>query len=95
MTGFVRDMARVLTMRCREHVVLFSRQLDTPLSRGEAFGLRVHVLYCGGCRRFREHLVHLASLGRELAAQSGREPGLPADVRTRIYARVATATKKN
>ena len=95
MIGFVRDMVRVLGLPCREHVVLFSRQLDAPLSRGEAFGLRMHIVYCSGCRRFREHLRHLQSLGRTLAEQAENEPGLPADVRERLNARVTQATKKN
>ena len=94
MIRFMRDMARVLKMPCREHVVLLSRQLDTPLSRGEAFGLRLHILYCAGCRRFREHLRHLQSLGQTLAQQAQIEPGLPADVRERLHDRVAQAQKK-
>jgi len=93
--GFVRDMVRVLTMPCREHVVLFSRQLDARLSRGEAFGLRVHIVYCGGCRRYREHLRHLQSLGQALAQQAEIEPGLPVDVRERLNAVVARAGKNN
>ena len=88
-------MIRVLTMRCREHTALFSRQLDSPLSRGEAFGLRIHILYCGGCRRFREHLRHLQSLGQTLSRQAEMESGLPADVRERLNARIAQAPKKN
>ena len=95
MIRFVRDMLRTLGLPCREHVVLFSRQLDSPLSRGEAVGLRVHILYCGGCRRFTEHLRHLQSLGRTLAEQAEIEPGLPVDVRERLIARVARAAKKN
>jgi len=92
---FVRGMVRVLRMPCREHVALLSRQLDAPLSRGEAFGLRVHIVYCGGCRRFREHLRHMQSLGRTLAEQAENEPGLPADVRERLNARVTRGSKKN
>lgn len=95
MIRFVRDMVQVLKMPCREHVVLFSRQFDAPLSGGEAFGLRVHIVYCGGCRRFRDHLRHLQSLGRTLAEQAEIEPGLPAEVRERLNARVAQAAKKN
>lgn len=95
MNRFVRDMVRVLTMPCREHAALFSRQVDTPLSRGETIGLRIHIVYCGGCRRFREHLRHLRSLGGALAEQIGNEPGLPADVRERLIARVARESKKN
>jgi len=92
---FLRDMMRVLRLPCREHVVLFSRQIDAPLSRGEAFGLRVHIVYCRGCRRFREHLQHMQSLGRTLSEQTANEPGLPADVRERLNVRIARAAKKN
>jgi len=92
---FLRDMMRVLSLPCREHAVLFSRQIDAPLSGGESFGLRVHVLYCGGCRRFRDHLLHLQLLGRTLAKDVQHEPGLPAEVRERLNARVAQASKKN
>jgi len=83
-----------MKMPCREHVALFCRQVDAPLSRGEAFGLRVHIIYCRGCRRFREHLRHMQSLGRTLAEQAENEPGLPADVRERLNARVAQESKK-
>jgi len=92
---FARDMMRVLRTPCREHVALFCREHDAPLSRGEAFGLRVHIVYCGGCRRFREHLLHMRLLGHTLAQLAENEPGLPADVRERLNARVASASKKN
>ena len=95
MIRFARDIVRVLKMPCREHVELFSRQIDTPLSRGESFGLRLHIVYCGGCRRFREHMRHLQSLGQTLAKLDENEAGLPADVRERLNASVARASKKN
>ncbi len=95
MIRFVQDILRVAGLPCREHVALLSRQLDTPLSRGEAAGLRLHTLYCGGCRRFTEHLRHLQSLGQTMAEQAENEPGLPADVRARLNDRVGQNTKKN
>ena len=95
MTQFVRDIVRVLKMPCREHVVLLSRQIDAPLSQGERVGLRVHILYCGGCRRFAAHLRHLQTLGQTLYNQVEAEPGLPADVRAQLNARIAQVTKKN
>jgi hypothetical protein len=90
-----KDILRVLNMPCREHTTLFSRQLDAPLSRGEAVGLRIHIVYCRGCRRFRAHLRHLRALGRTLADAAGREPGLPTDARERLNALIARAAKKN
>lgn len=84
----------MLSLPCREHTVLFSRQIDAPLSRGESVGLRIHILYCKGCRRFRSHLRHMRSLGRSLAGQIEQTSGLPADVRQRLIARVADQARK-
>lgn len=89
MIGFARDMVRVLTMPCREHTVLLSRQLDAPLTRGESVGLRIHIVYCAGCRRFRAHLRHLRALGQSLARGMDDQPGLPDAVRDRLTAHVA------
>jgi hypothetical protein len=86
MIGFVRDVIRVLGMPCREHTALFSRQLDEPLSAGMTVGLRIHLLYCAGCRKFKAQVGRL----RELAGRMGQDLGgdgdnrLPATVRDRV-----------
>jgi hypothetical protein len=91
---FVRDFVNVLGKPCREHVELLSKQVDTSLSRGQSAGLRVHILYCSGCRRFRQHLSDMRSLGQTLAKQVDEQPGLPADVRGRLIARIDQTSKK-
>lgn len=88
MIGAVRDALGVLRMPCREHTTLFTRQLDEPLRPGIAAGLRLHVLYCSGCRRFRAQVRLL----HELAAHVGREvengEPMPDSVRDRVMRRV-------
>lgn len=95
MIGFARDVLRVLRMPCREHAELFTRQLDEPLPRGVAAGLRIHVLYCEGCRKFRAQILKLRDASRDLARDIHAGEALPKAVRDRIVARAADATKKN
>lgn len=88
-------MGRVLALPCREHTVLYSRQLDAPLTRGEIAGLRFHAVYCRSCRRFRDHLGQMRDLARALAGESPEGQGIPAEVRERLIHRVTQASKKN
>jgi hypothetical protein len=46
-------------MICRTAVELICRSADAPLSAGERFGLGVHTLFCGPCRRFRSQIQRL------------------------------------
>ncbi|MFO0834614.1 MAG: hypothetical protein U0638_06565 [Phycisphaerales bacterium] len=94
MIRVLRDMLRVLNLPCREHTVLMSRQLDTPLSRGEAIGVRIHVIYCLACRRFLKQLRQLQSLGRSLADQLDTG-SLPDDVRQRLRSSIGNPPKKS
>lgn len=93
MIGFVRGVLRVLGAPCRDHTALFSRQLDDPLPPGVPAGLRIHILYCGGCARFRKQIRLL----RDLAGAIGREidagEAMPEAVRERVRKRVADESK--
>lgn len=95
MIGFVRDILRVLRMPCREHTELFTRQLDEPLPRGVAAGLRIHVLYCQGCRKFRAQIRKLRDASRDLARDIHTGEALPKAVRDRIVRRATGVTNKN
>jgi hypothetical protein len=46
----------LLNLSCREATRLESESLDRQLSPREKWALRVHVLLCGACRRFRSNL---------------------------------------
>lgn len=88
MIRVIRDIFRVLNMPCQEHAVLMSRQLDAPLRRGEAIGLRVHVVYCRACRRFRRQIRLVRELCGTVGAPGGELEGMPESVRGRLAARV-------
>lgn len=87
MMEFARGVFRVLNMRCCEHAELLSRQMDAPLSAGEAVGLRLHLIICAGCRRFREQTRQIRTLAMgwmRRDVESG-EP-MPREARERIAA---------
>ncbi len=87
MIRVVRDIVRVLGMACRDHTVLLTRQVEGGLSRGEAIGLRIHVVYCRGCRRFRQQVQLLHELSRAMGREerlAANERGMPREVRGRL-----------
>lgn len=94
MIAFFRDAARVLGMPCREHTVLLSRQLDHPLTRGEALGLWIHLRYCRGCFRFRRQIRLLRDVARSLGSDDGSGSRLPADVSQRVLKQIAERSQK-
>ncbi len=94
MIGFLRDVMRVLRMPCREHTVLFSKQLDEPLSSGIAAGLRIHILYCAGCRKFRAQIGRLRELAGSIGQELGSGEAMPQAVRDRVRRRAAQQSRK-
>jgi hypothetical protein len=95
MIGFVRDVGRVLSLPCREHTKLFTRQIDEPLSDGVAAGLRIHILYCTGCSRFRQQIRRLHELAGTIGREMNSEEELPAPVRERVKKRISGITGIN
>ena len=57
-------------LSCRETTRLVSQGLDRELAAGERVALRVHFLYCLGCRRANRQMAFLRRAVRALA-----EPG--------------------
>ncbi len=95
MIGFVRDVFRVLSMPCREHTPLLSKQLDEPLPHGIAVGLRIHVLYFRGCKRFRAQIRRLRDIAGVLGQELEAGEAMPGEVRERLRRRAAEASKIN
>ena len=50
---------RTLSPNCREASLLQSEALDHSLSRGQRFGLRLHLLLCKWCRRYGKQIRFL------------------------------------
>jgi hypothetical protein len=74
-------------LSCKEVSLLVSRSMDTSLTLRERLAVRLHLLYCRGCRRFRDQVQFLRR-----AAQRSSESlpagavHLPASARERIRA---------
>ncbi|MFA6046001.1 MAG: hypothetical protein WC718_13545 [Phycisphaerales bacterium] len=94
MIGFVREVVRVLRLPCQEHAALFSRQLDEPLPRATAAGLRVHILYCAGCKQFRTQIRRLRDLTRSLGQELNAGESMPAAAKQRVLSHTARSSKK-
>ncbi len=76
-------------LNCRESTQLISKSLDRSLPLPEWLALRIHLLVCRACTRYRAHLRFLKKLVRErMRAANGGEgitgPGMPAAARERI-----------
>lgn len=45
-----------MKLTCKQVSELVSREHEQPLSWGERFRLRLHLLICAGCRNFRNNV---------------------------------------
>ena len=55
-------------MTCRRAAELVSRELDLDLPFRQRLGMRLHLLYCNACRRFRRQLGIVDSAVAEFLA---------------------------
>jgi hypothetical protein len=79
----------LLNLPCEGMARLGSESLDRDLGRTERIALRLHLLYCKACRRYRRQVERLRlamrRLSRDLEAGAlSPAPGLPDEVRQRI-----------
>ncbi len=58
----LREIRMILGLSCEEASHLTSDALDRELSRGERWALRLHTLFCGGCRRLKQQLDLMRAL---------------------------------
>jgi predicted anti-sigma-YlaC factor YlaD len=66
----------LLNMPCREAAQLVSESLDRKLTRAERLAVRLHLLYCVACRRYRRQVFLLKSALRR-PADDGSQPREP------------------
>jgi predicted anti-sigma-YlaC factor YlaD len=83
-------------LNCDEIARLVSESLDRDLSPLERVGVRVHLLYCKACRRYRGHIRFLRLAAVRLASELGgvvpaATETLPSEARDRIRAAIAGA----
>ena len=60
------NLKQILTMHCREVTQLTSDEFDRRLTWSERIGMRLHVGFCGNCRRLRRQLVLLNQWAKQL-----------------------------
>jgi hypothetical protein len=85
----LKTLWHLLNLPCRDMTRLASESLDRELGGLERAVLRIHLLYCAGCRRYLEQIVEVRTILHRAAARiaaGGDLPGLglPDDVRSRI-----------
>jgi hypothetical protein len=51
-------------LSCREETELISQGFERPLTFGERLGLRMHLLFCKGCRATLRHFKFLRTATR-------------------------------
>ncbi|MHC4948717.1 MAG: zf-HC2 domain-containing protein [Planctomycetota bacterium] len=83
------SVIRIFTLRCRDATALLSAAQDDSLGRLDRWAVRLHLLVCGPCRRYRRHLRGLRDVARRALdrLEGGADlPGLtlPEDARQRM-----------
>jgi Putative zinc-finger len=84
----------LLNLPCRDAARLVSESLDRKLTRAEQWAVRLHLLYCIACRRYRHQLFLIKSALRRPPAdccedeESFRATKLDPEARERIKRRL-------
>jgi hypothetical protein len=77
--AFVESIDKLLNLHCREAAALLSKAQDGELSRVDRWALRLHLLICAPCRRYRRQLHKLGHLLDGIVKRlegDGRLPGV-------------------
>ncbi len=78
------SLAQLLTLPCEDAAHLASDALDRDLEFPERFAVRLHEVYCLGCRRYRKQLGFLRDASRKLLAGDAETAALPAEAKEKI-----------
>lgn len=73
-------------LTCKQASQLISQSLDRPLSWYELMRLRLHLILCDACKRFRQQLYLLRHSLHKLTSSTENDSTihLPADAKARI-----------
>ena len=83
-------------LNCRHITRLISQSMDARLPWPRRLAIRLHLLYCLGCRRYRTQLQFLRRASRQLGAQALEAPPatLSTEARQQMVARLQAALKE-
>lgn len=59
-----------MKLTCKEATLLASKAMDARLTVRERLAVRVHLMYCRGCTRFREQIQFLRRMARRSSDRS-------------------------
>lgn len=73
-------------LSCKDVTRLISESMDRSLPAGKRFGVRMHLLICRFCARYRRQLLLIRDAARRIASAEGAFPegALSAEARERI-----------
>jgi hypothetical protein len=80
-------------LTCKDASRLQSQAQDRPLRFGERMGLRLHLLICDNCRRFKLQLDLIRRACRQVNESERRgveQPGLAPEAKARILKELAS-----
>jgi hypothetical protein len=67
----------LLNMPCHDVADLIARGMDTDLPSSERFAVRLHLLYCRFCRRFKRQLTWLRTMFHEAGRRAEADDFAP------------------
>ena len=74
----LNNWIRILSPSCRHVALLQSRSLDGPLSFWERLGMRLHLVLCRWCRRYRDQIHFIRKAAQDECRLHGHShAGLP------------------
>jgi hypothetical protein len=90
LTTSVARIAGVISPSCKQATRLQSQSMDRNLSLWEKLGLRIHLLLCKWCRRYRQQLGFLRSAASQCDDHHVSQPsqGLSTEARDRIKQKI-------
>ncbi|MHC4414294.1 MAG: zf-HC2 domain-containing protein [Planctomycetota bacterium] len=98
MMALIQALTKLLTLKCREATALVSAAEDGSLGRVDRWALRLHLLICAPCRRYRRQLVRLRRAVRRAVQRlegDGRLPGVQLSAEDRHRLRAAIESKRD
>ncbi len=82
------DIYKILTLRCDESARLLSAEKEIKLRRAERIALRMHLLGCRACRRYKRQLSFIrgfiGNLCKKITSDTSVLPLLHKDAKERI-----------
>lgn len=75
---------KLLNQNCRSATRLVSEAQDRPLDAVEKVGLKIHLLGCRNCRRYRQQIQALDELIKPANEPTPQSQSLPPEARRRI-----------